>query len=121
MNQSLVFILQVHTMTTYYNIIIQWKNEADSCQFHGLPSSPALNSTGCHDGVDFSLCFEDSAILYVISVVFLAVAGFSFFCGNSQRPKLPVGLLHSFKLVSGSYSMYILYYKSCSCTQLDTM
>ena len=85
---------------------MQWKNEADSCQFHGLPS-PTLNSTGCHDSVDFSLCFEDSAILYVISIVFLVVAGFSF-CGNSQRPKLSVGLLHAFKLVSDD--------AQCTCT-----
>lgn len=77
---------------------MQWRNGANSCQ-HPNHAPTLSNSTTCHDGVDLPLCFEDTAILYGICVIFLVVAGFSFFFGNSRKARLPVGALHVLKLV----------------------
>ena len=82
-----------------YNVTIstfdlQWRDEAESCSIHS-----SLNSTSCHDGVDLPLYFEDTAILYGICAAFLVLAALSFVCGNGLKATLPVGLLHSIKLV----------------------
>ena len=56
--------------------------------------------TSCYDEVDFSLCFEDTAILYGICTTFWVLAGFSFFRANpGLRPGLEFGPFHASKLV----------------------
>ena len=67
-------------------------------QWNG-PKCPA-NRTHCYDEVDLSLCFEDSAILYGIVGLFWLLAAILFLCGNGIRPRLPVSLLHTAKIVS---------------------
>ena len=57
--------------------------------------------TSCHDEVDLSLCFEDTAVLYAICAIFWFLAGVSFLQYNSNgvRPRLTFGVLYAAKLV----------------------
>lgn len=75
---------------------IQWKDGKTYCQFVA-----SANLTACFDGVDLPLCFEDTAILYGISFVFLVLAGFSFLLGSDRKDRspLPCSLLYASKLV----------------------
>ena len=88
-----MFTLFVHTHPP------QWTDGAASCRFYRTPDSVATANTSCHDEVDFSLCFEDTAILYGICATFWLLSGFSFFRGNGLKPRLDLGLLHASKLV----------------------
>ena len=94
----------IHMLTVYG---WQWTEKDSACNFRAAPgsvvplSSPN-GSTSCHDEVDFSLCFEDTAILYGICLTFWVLAGLSFFRGNGLRPKLDFGPLHASKLVGGA-------------------
>ena len=75
---------------------MQWSDRAATCRYY-LSGS---NVTNCYDEVDLSLCFEDTAILYMICAIFWVLAGFSFVCiTNNTRPSLKVGILHVAKLV----------------------
>ena len=82
----------------------QWEDGNTSCRFHLSPNVgiTGANRTSCHDEADFSLCFEDTAILYGICLTFWVLAGLSFFRGNGLRPKLDFGPLHASKLVGGA-------------------
>ena len=77
----------------YTHTCTQWTDESTSCSYY------VGNRTSCHDEVDFSLCFEDAAILYGICAIFWVLAGLSFFRGNGLRPRLDFGVLHASKLV----------------------
>ena len=74
----------------------------------------AVNTTSCHDEVDLSLCFEDTAILYGICAAFMILAGFYFFFGNNhQRNRCPsFWLLYIVKCVGAAcicvYTVYKL-------------
>ena len=74
----------------------QWTDGMSACR---SLDSVATANTSCHDEVDFSLCFEDTAILYGICTTFWVLSGFSFFRGNGLKPGLDFGLLHVSKLV----------------------
>lgn len=59
------------------------------------------NQSNCHDEVDFSLCFEDTVILYSILFFLWIVAALTFLAGReTHRASLPLGFLHVTKLVS---------------------
>ena len=75
---------------------MQWREGSAVCHFYGTVGANA----SCYDEVDFSLCFEDTAILYGICTTFWVLAGFSFFRGNGFKPGLDFGVLHAIKLVS---------------------
>ena len=64
---------------------------------------PVANATCYSDTVDFTLCFEDTAILYGICIIFWVLAGFSFLCGGDVIKRasstLPCGSLHIIKVV----------------------
>ena len=77
----------------------QWTDGMSACRFYRTLDSVATANTSCHDEVDFSLCFEDTAILYGICTTFWVLSGFSFFRGNGLKPGLDFGLLHVSKLV----------------------
>ena len=79
---------------------MQWQDGSTACSFYRSPSEIVGNGSSCHDEVDFSLCFEDTAILYGICLVFWVLAGFSFCRGNGLKPRLDFGPLHIIKLVS---------------------
>ena len=105
--QSHLLITHMHTYThthththTHTLTLIQWDNSSVACSFYKPQDTGAVgNVTSCHDEVDFSLCFEDTAILYGICVTFWVLSGLSFCRGNGLRPKLDFGLLHASKLV----------------------
>ena len=84
----------------------QWSEKDSACNFRAAPGSVGLSlvngSTSCHDEVDLSLCFEDTAVLYGICLTFWVLAGLSFFRGNGLRPKLNFRPLHASKLVGGA-------------------
>ena len=73
----------------------QWTNDTTSCTFNQTPAA----NTSCHDEVDFSLCFEDTAILFGICVIFWVLAGLTFCHGFGIKPSLDFGPLHAIKLV----------------------
>ena len=61
-------------------------------------------NASCNSGtMDFTLCFEDTAILYGICVIFWVLAGLSFLCGGDvvkhASSSLPCGSLHAIKVV----------------------
>ena len=59
------------------------------------------NITTCHDYVDLSVCFEDTAILIGICVIFWMLAGLKFLVTScSQAKTLPYSKLHACKQVS---------------------
>ena len=69
----------------------------------GGGEGPGLSSNNvtCHDYVDLSVCFEDTAILIGICVIFWLLAGLKFLvttCTPATRP-LPFSRLHASKLV----------------------
>ena len=76
------------------------------CHSHHQSENVAIavaNAT-CYSGaVDFTLCFEDTVILYGICVVFWVLAGLSFLCGGdvvkNASSSLPCGGLHAIKVV----------------------
>ena len=78
-----------------YVLRMQWSKGSAVCHYYGTVGANA----SCHDEVDFSLCFEDTAILYGICTVFWVLAGFSFCRGNGLKPRLDFGVLHGSKLV----------------------
>ena len=83
---------------------LQWEDATSACSFYRTKSSEATvpigANTSCHDEVDFSLCFEDTAILYGICTVFWVLAGFSFFRGNpGLNPPVNFRPLYASKLV----------------------
>ena len=81
----------------FYNwLLMQWSEGSTVCRFYG--TTVGANSS-CHDEVDFSLCFEDTAILYGIFTVFWVLAGLSFCRGNGLKPRLDFGVFHASKLV----------------------
>ena len=61
------------------------------------------SSNGSHDEVDFSLCFEDTAILYGVCLVVWILAAFVAVCAPYQRKSLPLSLLHLGKIVSSPH------------------
>lgn len=63
--------------------------------------SSCYNGSSCHDYVDFSLCFEDTAMLYGALLLCWVVAGLMFLFGrNNYQLSLPFSLIHATKLVS---------------------
>jgi hypothetical protein len=74
------------------------------CRYHQENTTIAVANATCYDDVmDFTLCFEDTAILYGICVIFWVLAGFSFLCGGDvikhASSALPCGSLHVVKVV----------------------
>ena len=69
------------------------------------------NATFYSDTVDFTLCFEDTAILYSICVIFWVLAGFSLLCGGDvikhASSTLPCGSLHIIKVVYAYMTLFI--------------
>ena len=68
-------------------------SEPVSCQDH------VANQT-CFDEVDLTRCFEDTAILYGISIIFWLLAGLEFCCYRPGKPRLKLGRLSITKTVS---------------------
>ncbi|CAI8018869.1 Multidrug resistance-associated protein 1 [Geodia barretti] len=67
----------------------------------GEGSGLSSNNVTCHDYVDLSVCFEDTAILIGICVIFWLLAGLMFLvttCTPVTRP-LPFSRLHASKLL----------------------
>jgi len=58
------------------------------------------NQSSCHDEVDFSLCFEDTAILYSI-LLFLWIAAGVLILGSysGYKTEIKFNFLHCLKLV----------------------
>ena len=86
----------------YMHAHIQWEDGTSACSFYRISDSGATvgANASCHDEVDFSLCFEDTAIFYGICTTFWVLAGFSFFRGNQGlKPPLNLGPLYASKLV----------------------
>jgi len=80
---------------------LQWRDGLTYCSFKDLCTLPS-NTThcSCHDEVDLSICFEDSAVLYGIFILFWFLAGLEFLLGRSNgKPKIHFNLLHAAKLV----------------------
>ena len=73
----------------------QWTDGSTSCTFESAP----VTNASCHDKVDLSLCFEDTAILFGICAVFWVLAGLTCCHRNSIKPSLDFGFLHAIKLV----------------------
>ena len=93
----------VYKYLFYAYAYVQWEDGTSACNFYYTRSEatvPIGANTSCHDEVDFSLCFEDTAILYGICTVFWVLAGLSFFRGNpGLRPPLTFRPLYASKLV----------------------
>ena len=67
----------------------------------GSGSGSGNGSTpGPHDEVDFSQCFEDTAILYGVCLVVWVLGGLQFIFASYHRRKIPINLPHIAKLVS---------------------
>ena len=106
---------------------IQWEHGTSACTFYRTTRSAAIlgANSSCHDEVDFSLCFEDTAILYGICTVFWVLAEFSFCRGNpGLKPPLNFRPLYASKLVrplsryltlSGSLTHMSLVLVLCAC------
>ena len=96
----------LHTSSLPY-FSLQWRDGITYCNFREsciINNTHALNTTAgvCHDGVDLSVCFEDSAVLYAICIFLWVFAGLEFLLGrNSIKPKIYFNLLHALKLVRG--------------------
>ena len=69
-----------------------------SLQPHRRPDDIGVNDTW-HDEVDLSLCFEDTAILYAICVIFWLLAALRFVL-HTKQPPLPCSKLSVTKIVS---------------------
>jgi len=84
---------------------LQWRDGLTYCSFKDLctiNTTLPSNAThcSCHDEVDLSVCFEDSAVLYGIFILFWFLAGLEFLLGRSNiKPKINFNLLHAAKLV----------------------
>ena len=59
-----------------------------------------VNET-CYDRLDLTLCFEDTAVLGGICVIFWLLAGVLFLCGSRAKPALQWSLLHLANLARG--------------------
>ena len=57
-----------------------------------------VNQT-CHDEVDLTLCFQETAILYGICVTFWLLAGFEFITRRRRRPVTPFNPLNITRIV----------------------
>ena len=57
------------------------------------------SSSGCHDEVDFTLCFEDTAVLYGVCLVAWVLGGLAFLCAPYHRKRLRISYLHLAKIV----------------------
>lgn len=73
----------------------------------GGSSSNNSSNNGTSDVVDFTLCFEDTAILYGVCMVVWILAGFSFICASYHRRGIRISLLHLAKIVS-----ILIFYRS---------
>ena len=106
----------LHTSSLQLYFSLQWRDGITYCNFREsriTNNTLALNSTAgvCHDGVDLSACFEDSAVLYAICIFLWVFAGLEFLLGrNSIKPKIYFNLLHAVKLVRGG-----VYVHKCVC------
>lgn len=67
----------------------------------GVNASHRVNASQCHDRVDLTLCFEDTAVLGGICALLWLLAGAFFVCGNSFKPPLRWSPLHAANLVRG--------------------
>lgn len=67
------------------------------CDLEGSGQSN-VNRT-CHDEVDLSVCFEDTAILITVCALFWVFAGFKFITSRYPKVPLPFSLLHGCKQV----------------------
>ena len=55
----------------------------------------------CHDGVDLTLCFQDTAILCTILFLFCFFGSLRLVCGHgNNRPGVPFNLINVAKIVS---------------------
>lgn len=91
--------LQVHAKYLF-DVPTQKGSGIDTVYGSGNSGSGSGSSNGSHDEVDFSLCFEDTAILYGVCLVAWILAGFQFVCAPYHRKNLPFSLLHIAKIVS---------------------
>ena len=87
-------------------------SDATVCHSHPENTTIAVANATCYSGtVDFTLCFEDTAILYGICIIFWVLAGFSFLCGGDvikhASSTLPCGSLHIIKVVCIHVTVYI--------------
>ena len=98
--------VQIRQYVQYIDIFpsnMQWRDGTTACQF-----VTAVNTTtSCHDGVDLSLCFQDTAILYGICAAFMVLAGVFFFCGSD--------LLHKRNRHPGFWLFYIIKLVGSAC------
>ena len=67
-------------------------------QPHRRPDDIGVNDTW-YDEVDLSLCFEDTAILYAICIIFWLLAALRFVF-HTKQPPLPFSKLNITKIVS---------------------
>lgn len=74
----------------------QFWRRADHC---GLIGYNVTNGSRCHDSVDISLCFEDTAVLYSVCVIFWLLGGVAFLCANSVKPRIAFNQLHAAKVL----------------------
>ena len=77
------------------------------CQHQRNVTGTMISGNCRHGSLDFTPCFEDTAILYVVCVVFWVLAGFSFLCGGEvlqhASSSLRCGTLHVMKVVCVFY------------------
>lgn len=71
-----------------------WRRDSYCNNLHAELGDP--NAT-CHDEVDFSLCFEDTAILYSICAIFWLLAGLELLFLKSARPRISFNWLNTTK------------------------
>ena len=86
------------------------KEEAGSGSHHGSGSGSGSSSSSAnlHDEVDFSQCFEDTAILYGVCLVAWVLGGLTFLCAPYHRKSLRISSLHLAKLVSTQQYLHTL-------------
>jgi hypothetical protein len=60
---------------------------------------PFENGSNWFDSVDFSLCFQDTAILYAIVVIFWILSAVNFLCANGNKPSIPFNWKNVTKIV----------------------
>ena len=61
---------------------------------------PFSNESVWHDEVDITQCFNDTAVLYSIAVIFLVFTFIKFLCGRGNKPAIPFSYLNVIKIVS---------------------
>ena len=85
--------LFVTFLTLTFAIAIQRRSTPHSCLDH------TLNET-CHDDVDLTLCFEDTAILYLICASLWFLAGLEFLTTKRKsQASIPLSVLNVSRIV----------------------